>query len=153
MGRTGSCISHWSDSSWVPGYLPTAWIWVPDTYWVIRATQQQDVGYVRGQWRRLSAQLKGPRPGGWVMGSIVHSPPPLAITGSASVSTRPLAETGSCSPPRRHVLARTSLGLQPCWSWPLLCHWPLGCAAWAPRKFLAWLGTGPHLEDIGGLAY
>lgn len=72
------------------------------------------------------------------MGSIVYSPPPPAITGSAAVSTRPLAETGSCSPPRRHVLARTSLGLQPCWCWLLLCHWPLGGAAWAPRKFLAW---------------
>lgn len=72
---------------------------------------------MRAQWRRqLPAQLKGPRPGGWAVGSIVWPPPSPASTGSAAAGTGLLAEAPSCSPHAGTPWpARPRLGLQPPW--------------------------------------
>lgn len=132
------CISHWSNSSWAPGYLPTAWIWAPDTYWVIRATQQAGRGIREGPVEAAVCRAQGAK--ARRLGHGVHCllTTPSGDHGLRSRQHQALGRSPVLFPPRRHVLARTSLGLQPCWCWPLLCHWPLGGAAWAPRKFLAW---------------
>lgn len=99
------------------------------------------MGYVRAQWRRqLPAQLKGPRPGSWAVGSIVW-PPPLW---RAQPQQQPAAGSWQklCpAPPTQarpglHVLAWASshhgtvrcAGSCPCW--------PPGGTAWAPGKTL-----------------
>lgn len=138
LGRTGNCISHWSYSSWAPGYLPTAWIWAPDTYWVIRATQQAGRGLREGPVEAAVCPAPGAKARRPDHGVHCLLTTPSGDHRLSSSQHQALGRNRVLFPPRRHVLARTSLGLQPCWSWPLLCHWPLGVAAWAPREFLAW---------------
>ena len=96
---------------------------------------------MRAQWRRqLPAQLKGPRPGGWAVGSIVWPPPFWRAQARQQPAAGSWQKLHPAPPtqarPGLHVLAWASShhGTTRC---PGYCRcWPPGGAAWVPGKTL-----------------
>lgn len=136
-------------------------MWAPGTYPVIRPPSRQDVGYVRGQRRRLlwpaaACPAQGAKAGrlGCGVHCLLAAPPLLASTGSAAAAAGSWQKPGPAPPtqarPGPHVLAWASSHHGAAHCSGHCCCWPPGGTAWAPGKSLQDEAWGPHLEVVRG---